>query len=51
MYWKVRKETLFIIKPPYKMELGSDLGEHDPDTFLGYRKGEMPALLYVLDLL
>lgn len=32
MYWKVREETLFIIKPPYKMELGSDLGEHDSDT-------------------
>lgn len=34
----------FIIGLPYEMELGSDLGGHDSDSFLGYRKGGMPAL-------
>lgn len=32
LYWEVREEMLFIIRLPYKMERGSDLGGHDSDT-------------------
>lgn len=52
MYQEVKQKVLFIVRRSYKMELGSDLEGHESDTVsLATEGGEMPALLYLLDLL